>query len=333
MTSLKNRIKSLQPSQSGSNLLEKRETESLINRLKEEIRSTSHEAETAKYQIKQSQAIIQNLQDQLRQTKQKLMYVEETQRNQLVSGELKNQLLELEDLRFENAELTRRYNDQSEQLRQKETELEKQEIKSKELLFQAHEDAQECIKYFKGLALSGNKMSVVSQRDGDESNSVDMMQRSQRKAVGARVHHFPASLAPVRQQLSSTGKQNLESINKERIGRDARKENMQVRSRSRSNSRGGKHKKRESSPDLTTSQLRQPDFLNYRPPTNLTTLGDDLSNKQMCGTHIITDLNIEKPSENEGMPLLMTKVFKLEFALNQIGKVFKELSDTKRGIL
>ena len=106
------------------------------------------------------------------------MYVEETQRNQLVSGELKNQLLELEDLRFENAELTRRYNDQSEQLKQKETELEKQEIKSKELLFQAHEDAQECIKYFKGLALSGNKMSVVSQRDGDESNSLDMMQRS-----------------------------------------------------------------------------------------------------------------------------------------------------------
>ena len=69
------------------------------------------------------------------------MYVEETQRNQLVSGELKNQLLELEDLRFENAELTRRYNEQSEQLKQKETELEKQEIKSKELLFQAHEDA------------------------------------------------------------------------------------------------------------------------------------------------------------------------------------------------
>ena len=53
----------------------------------------------------------------------------------------------------------------------------------------------------------------------------------------------------------------------------------------------------------------------------------------MCGTHIITDLNIEKPPENEVTPILMTKVFKLEFALNQMGKVFKELSDTKRGIL
>ena len=36
----------------------------------------------------------------------------------------------------------------------------------------------------------------------------------------------------------------------------------------------------------------------------------------MCGTHIITDLNIEKQPENEVMPLLLTKVFKLEFALN-----------------
>ena len=32
-------------------------------------------------------------------------------------------------------------------------------------------------------------------------------------------------------------------------------------------------------------------------------------------------------------PLLMEKVFKLEFTLGQIGTAFKELADTKRGIL
>jgi hypothetical protein len=45
----------------------------------------------------------------LKQSKNKTAYIEETQRNQLVNGEIKEQLKELEDLRHENAELSKRY--------------------------------------------------------------------------------------------------------------------------------------------------------------------------------------------------------------------------------
>ena len=58
ITGLQNRLK---PSLSSSGLLDKKESECLINRLKEEVRTVSHESETAKYQLKQSTAVIQNL--------------------------------------------------------------------------------------------------------------------------------------------------------------------------------------------------------------------------------------------------------------------------------
>ena len=90
-----------------------------------------------------------------------------------------------------------RYKEQSEQLKLKEGELEKLEIRSKELLFQAHEDAQECIKYFKGLAFSGNQVGVVSQKDQDANRSPDRVNMTNSKSAG-RAAFFPTSLGPIR---------------------------------------------------------------------------------------------------------------------------------------
>ena len=56
-------------------------------------------------------------------------------------------------------------------------------------------------------------------------------------------------------------------------------------------------------------------MLNYRPPQSLSTLDDDPSYVKCEKGHVTIDLNMERHPMATIAPLLMEKVFKLEFTL------------------
>ena len=131
--------------------LEQREMDSLVKRLKDELRANEHENSQARVNLKESGEVIVSLQSQISSLKHRLNIQDEVHKSQL-DADCAHQLKEMAELRHQNQEIEHKYRQLTEKFHLKEIELIDMEEKGKQMLITAQKDAQECIKYFKSLA-------------------------------------------------------------------------------------------------------------------------------------------------------------------------------------
>ena len=109
---------------------EKREMETLVKRLKEEIRMGNDGNQTQKQQVVQMRDVIANLQGQITSLKHKLVMSEDASKN-LHSHEFQDSMKEIADLRTQNCMINDKYQDMVQNVHEKETEILDMEEKSR----------------------------------------------------------------------------------------------------------------------------------------------------------------------------------------------------------